>query len=98
MAQYIISALAMIIVAVIEVRGARDRKRTDARAERRAKESRLAMDMMFAVSEQCDVLCIALKGGHIDGNVDEARETARKARDAYQSFLREQAAVQVSKV
>ncbi len=98
MAQYIIPALAAIIVALIEVRGARDRKRTDARAARRAKESRLAMDMMFAVSEQCDVLCIALQGGKINGNVEAARATAQKARDAYQAFLRDQAADQVTKV
>lgn len=98
MAQYIIPALAAIIVAIIEVRGQIDRKRTEARAQRRAQESRLSMDMMFSTSEMCDVLCIALKGGHIDGNVDEARAAAQKAREAYKSFLRDQAATQVSKV
>ena len=98
MAQFIIPAIAAIIVAIIEVRGQRDRKRTEARAQRRAQESRLSMDLMFSTSEMCDCLCIALKGGHIDGNVDEAREAAQRAREAYKSFLRDQAATQVSKV
>ena len=98
MAQYIIPAIAAIIVAIIEVRGTRERKRTDQRAARRAQESRLSMDMMFTNSEMCDVLCIALQGGTINGNVEQAREQAAKAREAYRSFLRDQAANQVSKV
>ena len=98
MAQYIIPAIAAIIVALIEFRGTRERKRTDARAARRAQESRLSMDMMFTNSEMCDVLCIALQGGTVNGNVEAAREQAAKARDAYRSFLRDQAATQVSKV
>lgn len=98
MAQYIIPAIAAIIVAIIEVRGQRDRKRADARAERRARESRLSMDMMFSTSEMCDVLCIALQGGTVNGNVEHARAEADRAREAYRQFLRDQAATQVSKV
>ena len=98
MAQYLIPALAAIIVAIIEVRGARDRKRTEERALRRAKESRLSMDLMFSTSEMCDVLCIALQGGQINGNVEAARHQAETARNAYKAFLRDQAATQVSKV
>lgn len=98
MAQYIIPAIAAIIVAIIEVRGQIDRKRTEQRAARRAQESRLSMDLMFSTSEMCDVLCIALQGGQVNGNVEAARNAAQKARDAYKSFLRDQAATQVSKV
>ena len=98
MAQYIIPAVAAIIVALIEVRGARERKRTDERASRRARESRLSMDMMLATLEMCDCLCIALQGGKTNGNVEEARNKAKEARDAYLSFLRDQAANQVTKV
>ena len=98
MAQYIIPAIAAIIVAIIEVRGSKDRKRTDARAARRARESRLSMDMMLATLEMCDCLCIALQGGRTNGNVEEARDKAKDARDAYLSFLRDQAATQVSKI
>ncbi len=98
MAEYIIPALAAIIVAIIEVRGAKDRKRAEERAKRRAQESRLSMDMLFSTSEMCDVLCNALQGGKTNGNVEAARSTAKDARDAYRNFLREQAATQVSKV
>lgn len=98
MAQYIIPAIAAIIVAIIEVRGQIDRKRTEQRAARRAQESRLSMDLMFTTSEMCDVLCIALQGGKTNGNVEAARAAAQKARDAYRAFLREQAANQVTKV
>ncbi len=97
-AQYIIPAIAAIIVAIIEVRGQRDRKRTEERAKRRAQESRLSMDMMLTMSEMCNVLCIAVQGGKINGNVEEAQRDARKAREAYLSFLRDQAASQVTKV
>jgi len=97
-AQYIIPAIAAIIVALIEFRGTRERKRTEARAARRTQESRLSMDMMFSTSEMCDVLCVALQGGAINGNVEHAREEAAKAREAYKSFLRDQAATQVSKI
>ena len=94
---YIISGVFAVIVAIVEVRGQRDRKRSEARAERRSQESRLSMDLMFTTSEMCDVLCIALQGGKSNGNVEEARDKAKKARDAYQSFLRDQAANQVTK-
>lgn len=95
---YIISGIFAVIVAIVEVRGARFRKRDEARAERRARESRLSMDMMFATSEMCDVLCIALQGGKINGNVEEARKKGETAREAYRAFLRDNAANQVTKI
>ena len=98
MAEYIIPAIAAIVVALIEVRGTRERKRAEARAARRAQESRLSMDMLFTNSEMCDVLCIALQGGTVNGNVEAARTQAAAAREAYRKFLLDQAATQVSKV
>ena len=96
MAQYIIPAVAAIIVAVVEAVAAKDRKKAAERAEIRKQESRLSMDMMFTTSEMCDVLCIALQGGHTNGNVESAREQAKKAREAYTTFLRDQAASKVA--
>lgn len=93
-----VTALASIVVAVIEFRAKRDRDRADRRAARREQESRLSMDLMLATSEMTDVLCIALQGGQINGNVEEARRKGKAARDAYRSFLREQAAHQVAKL
>lgn len=92
-----IAAIASVLVAVIEIRGQRDRRRSEARAERRERESRLSMDLMIATSEMTDVLCIALQGGKINGNVEEARKKGSAARDAYRKFLADTAAHQVSK-
>ena len=93
-----IAALASIVVAVIELRASQDRKRTEARAERREEESRLSMDLMLATSEMTDVLCLALQGGQINGNVEKARQKGEDAREAYRVFLRNQAAHQVAKI
>lgn len=97
-ASALIAALASIVVAVIELRASRDRKRTEARAERREEESRLSMNLMLSTSEMTDVLCIALQGGQINGNVEEARRKGKDAREAYRDFLRNQAAHQVAKI
>lgn len=94
----LIAALASVVVAVIELRAARDRKRTEARADRREEESRLSMDLMLATSEMTDVLCLALQGGQINGNVEKARQKGEDAREAYRAFLRNQAAHQVAKI
>ena len=94
----LIAALASIVVTVIELRASRDRKRTEARADRREEESRLSMDLMLATSEMTDVLCIALQGGTVNGNVEEARKKGKDAREAYRAFLRNQAAHQVAKI
>lgn len=93
-----VTALASIVVAVIELRAKRDRDRHELRAARREKEMRLAIDLMMATSEMTDVLCIALQGGQINGNVEKARAEGRNAREEYRSFLREQAAHQVAKL
>lgn len=94
----LIGAIATVLVAVIEFRSQRDRKRAEARAERREEESRLSMDLMLSTSEMTDVLCIALQGGQINGNVEEARRKGKDAREAYRDFLRNQAAHQVVKI
>lgn len=96
MEQYLIPAIASIVVVIIEAIAAKDRKKAADRAEVRKRESRLSMDMMFTTSEMCDVLCNALQGGKTNGNVEEARDKAKEARDAYETFLRDQAASKVA--
>ena len=93
----VIAAFASVRVARIQTENKRERERSETRAERREKESRLSMDLMLATSEMTDVLCIALQGGKINGNVEEARRKGQKAREAYRDFLRETAAHQVTK-
>ena len=93
----IIAALTAIIVAIIEVRGASYRKRSEARADRREKESRLSMDLMLANAELSEVICIAVTGGHLNGNVEAAQKKLAAAKKAYSDFLKDQAAHQVAK-
>lgn len=96
MEQYLIPAITSLVIVIVEAVAARERKKTKEDRETRQKESRLSMDMMMTTSEMCDVLCNALQGGKTNGNVEKARAEAKKARDAYESFLREQASKKLS--
>lgn len=94
MEQYIIPALAGILVAIIEAVAARDRKRVreshekqEKRAEIRAEESRLAMQLMDATLQLSIVNANAVTGGHNNGNVERARKAADKAQKEYHAFL-----------
>ena len=93
----VVSALALIIVALIQRDAKKTQKRADARAARRERESRLSMDMMAANMELADVTAIALSGGKLNGNVEAARAQAAKARKDYDDFLRDEAAHAVAK-
>lgn len=101
---YIISALAAITVALIELRAARDRKKTkeqkekeEMREQRRAEESRLSMQMMAATLKLAIVNANALTGGHNNGNVEAAKQAATAAETEYQAFLQKVAAEQLAK-
>lgn len=96
MEQYLIPAITSLVIVIVEAVAARERKKTKEDRETRQKESRLSMDMMLTTSEMCDVLCNALQGGKTNGNVEKARSEAKRARDAYESFLREQASKKLS--
>ncbi|WP_295617342.1 hypothetical protein [uncultured Intestinimonas sp.] len=100
-----VTALAAIVVAVIEAVAAwdrrqtrKDRQRAEKRAARRAEESRLSMDLMSANCALALVTAKKLAGMHTNGDVEEAMEAAKGAQDAYQDFLLSQAAGQVAKV
>ena len=94
----VIAAASAIAVAVIEKRAARERESTMKRAERRMKESRLSMDLMYASCGLAMDTAKALRDGHTNGTVDGDLEGAKKARDAYESFLRDEAASAVTKI
>lgn len=92
--QYIIPAVATVVVAVVEAIAARERKaakadkeKSEAREARRAEESRLSMQMTSATLQLAIVTANALTGGHNNGNVEKAREAAAKAEAEYQAFL-----------
>lgn len=99
----IISSVCTILVAIIENNAKQRRVEDDARHEEdlkrherqeereriRAKEMRLSMEMQYASIELGILNAEALKGGKMNGNVEEAEEKAKDARDSYLEFLRD---------
>ena len=85
----IISAISAIIVAYIGAHTRQMESKAEKREKRREKESLLSMKMMDANMQLSTVTANALLGGHNNGNVEEAREAAKKAREEYEAFLRE---------
>lgn len=104
MEEYIIPALAAVVVAVIEAIAAKERKQTkieaekaNARAALRAEESRLSMQMMSATLQLSIVSANALTNGHNNGNVERAKTAAENAMSEYEKFLQSVAAKEVAK-
>lgn len=96
LAGYIISGIVAVIVAIIEALAQKERKQAQADREHwrqvsqlRSKESRLSMELMAANAEVNDVLCIALRNGELNGNVELAQKRCRKALEDYNNFLRD---------
>lgn len=92
-----IAAAASIVVAVVERRAARERKSVEKRAERRARESRLSMDLMYASIGLAMDTARALRDGHTNGTLEPDLDKAQAARAAYDAFLRDEAAAAVAK-
>ena len=105
MEQYVIPGLFTVLVAIIELIAAKDRKQSKNDHERlkrheqqRAKETKLQMEMNSATLQLCVVTSNALTGGHNNGNVERARQAAKDAEDAYNAYIQELAANQVAKL
>lgn len=100
----IISAAALVIVAVIEALAAKDRKKADAdrktilqRSEIRAKESKLSMSLMCSTCELGLETTKALRDGCTNGTLDGRMAEAEQALKDYKEFIKEEAAGAVSK-
>lgn len=94
----LIAGAATVVAAFSERRSRISSKRTEARAQRREKESRLAMDLMYANCALSLTTAKKLAGMHTNGDVEEAMSAAKSAQAAYQDFAREEAARSFSKV
>lgn len=94
----IIAAGSAIAVAVIENRAQKERESAEERAERRQKENRLSMDLMYATCGLAMDTAKALRDGHTNGTVDGDLDSAKNARAAYENFIREEASIAVSRV
>ena len=88
----IITSIAAIVVAAIGAKNITDSKRQKKFELQRATERRLAMDMVASNIELCDVIAIAVTGGHTNGNVEAARKKAMQAKTAYYAFINKIAA------
>lgn len=95
-ASTLINAIVLVVVALINRNQKTEHSKNEERAKAREKESRLSMDLMEATSELSDVIAIAVSGGHVNGNVEQARERAKLARENYRQFVRDQAAKNVT--
>ena len=93
----LIAAAALILVAIIETCNGRERKRARSRAERRAEESRLAMDLMGATCKLALITAKKMTGQHVNGDVEDAMATADAANSAYEEFKTKMAATQATK-
>ena len=94
----LIAAVSTVVAALAEHRSRQSAKRSETRATRREKESRLAMDLMYANCALSLTTAKKLAGMHTNGDVEEAREAARSAQEAYQDFARDEAAHNFSKI
>lgn len=94
----VIAAAALVIVAIIETGNRRRAKTEEIRRQRRERETRLSMEMMSASVDLAYVTSLAVTGGHTNGNVEAAQKKARAAQEAYEDFLRDEAAHAVAKV
>lgn len=105
MIEEIISASAVIVVAVIEAFSAIDRRKMKKerenaarRAAIREQESRLSMQMMDAALQLGLATAAAVEQGEITCEMKAARKKAEKAQSEYEKFVRDIAAHQVTKI
>lgn len=92
----IISGVTAIAVAIIGIISSKAAKKSanmskvyQMNQERRKKADLLVLQMLDATLELSIVSSNALTNGHNNGNVEEARLAAKKAKEDYQAFLLE---------
>lgn len=83
-----ISALSLILVAVIQRSNTKHQKQQQEQNQLRAQESKLSMDMMYACCVLSKGTATALKNNHFNSEVDHGIELVDKATDEYNKFLR----------
>lgn len=101
----VISAAALVLVAIIESIAAHDRKKHKIDRERalrreqdRVTECRLTMKMLDANLELSLATALAVEQQKLNGEMKAAKLKAAKVQDEYNEFIQQLAARQVSKV
>lgn len=90
----IITGVAAIICAAMaaqaskrEKRERAEQERIDRRAEQRAKEDRLQLAMINALSQLTVGVAMALKRGHCNGEVEDGLKAVQQTSREYEQFL-----------
>ncbi len=101
----IISGAVLVLVTIIEARATIERRersaekaKNDQRAELRAKESILSMQMQSAALDLSDATALAVQQGKCNGELVRARVKAQAAQEEYEKFLREIGAKETTKI
>jgi len=85
----LISAASAIIVAVMANSCRKTTAETNLKAERRKRESILSLRMIEATLELALIESEAMTGGKLNGNVEEAKAKAQKAKQEYEAYAKE---------
>lgn len=92
-----ITAAATIICGYMAISGKKRTEREDERAEQRAKEGMLQLQMIDANSKLTIGVAMALKHGHCNGEVEAGLQAVQEASDNYVQFLEGIAIDQIKK-
>lgn len=92
-----IAAVATIICAYIGMKVKDMDKKTEERAEKRAKEGRLQLKLIAANNNLTIGVAMALKHGHANGEVEAGLKEVESAQMEYQQFLENIAIDQIRK-
>lgn len=84
----VVNALGALLVAIVGYKITKSRKEEELRKERLKEETLLSLEISEATMDLSFACCNALTGGHNNGNVEEAKEKAIKAKEKYQLFER----------
>ena len=103
----LISAIGVIVVAIIQFRSAKKTKKSEEEKnkrhievkkleEMRQRESRLSMDMMHSTAKLCIGTALAIKRGKANGELDEGLKYVNKSIVNYEKFLKDVTSEEIS--
>lgn len=97
MSEYIIPAVAMVVVAIIEAIAARDRRQVKKEKEHREAQEKAREDLLILLVESTGAAIAlgeatghAMQRGHTNGDMEKALQYASDVKHRQKSFLSEQ--------
>lgn len=103
----LISAVGVIVVAIIQFRSTKKAKKSEEEENKRhievkkleeirQRESRLSMDMMHSTAKLCIGTALAIKRGKANGELDEGLKYVNKSIVNYEKFLKDVTSEEIS--